>query len=220
MYGRTGSTLSLTRACKRGVPIIGPGMPQGSFLCLGIAGVNRRFLFFNFPAPKAQIFMGVRGPLPGVQPRGWALPGQANNAGHVIAGRGFSHRFTLLALPISMRSAVMCAACRSTGTFMAATGSTFISCFSIQGSVDLRNLDTGAFRSHTGDCHDSGLHDPPKPWISSRVYFVRCAGDSVPVRGFSQRVEVFVVNRILFSGHIQCINDSQQSGIAAPRVDL
>jgi UDP-GlcNAc:undecaprenyl-phosphate GlcNAc-1-phosphate transferase len=94
-------TLSLIAALSFSVFYYRVGDASSSFLCLGIAGVIIGFLLFNFPAPKAQIFMGDSGSLF----LGFALAvmpflGQANNVGHVVAGPGLFPSVTLLALPI------------------------------------------------------------------------------------------------------------------------
>jgi UDP-GlcNAc:undecaprenyl-phosphate GlcNAc-1-phosphate transferase len=94
-------TLSLIAALACAVFYYRAGDASSSFLCLGIAGVIVGFLFFNFPAPKAQIFMGDSGSLfLGFSLAVMPFLGQANNAGHVIAGPGLFPSVTLLALPI------------------------------------------------------------------------------------------------------------------------
>lgn len=75
-------------------------MPS-SLLCLSIAGIVVGFLLFNFPMPKAKLFMGDSGSLF----LGFCLSvmpflGQANAARHVMLGMGLVPSIVILALPV------------------------------------------------------------------------------------------------------------------------
>jgi UDP-GlcNAc:undecaprenyl-phosphate GlcNAc-1-phosphate transferase len=60
--GLAGS-ISFIAAMAFGIFYYQSGDASSSFLCLSVAGAAVGFLFFNFPAPKAKIFMGDSGSL-------------------------------------------------------------------------------------------------------------------------------------------------------------
>ncbi len=108
--GLAGS-LSFIAAIAFGIFYYQAGDASSSFLCLSIAGVIVGFLFFNFPVPKAKLFMGDSGslflgfslavmPFLGQARAGTtleALPGAAQSQ---LAGLGLFPSITLLALPV------------------------------------------------------------------------------------------------------------------------
>jgi UDP-GlcNAc:undecaprenyl-phosphate GlcNAc-1-phosphate transferase len=98
--GLAGS-LSFIAAFAFGIYYYQMGDVSSSMLCLSIAGVVVGFLFFNFPAPKAKIFMGDSGSLfLGVSLAVLPFLGQANRVSQAFPGPGLFPSITILALPV------------------------------------------------------------------------------------------------------------------------
>jgi len=98
--GLAGS-LSFIASFAFGIFYYSVGDMPSSLLCLSISGVVVGFLFFNFPMPKAKLFMGDSGSLF----LGFCLAvmpflGQAHDTGHAMPGMGLIPSITILALPV------------------------------------------------------------------------------------------------------------------------